>query len=215
MDDSVRLKISKFFEKSPSRTVPKGTILVMAGDEPKTVTYLIDGVVEQYHVTAQGNKVVVNVFKPPAFFPMSWAINGTQNAYFYETLTETTYKSSSPKATVAFLKDNPDVSFDLLSRVYRGTDALLRRIIVAASGIAVNRLVFEMLIEAYRFGKTTDKDHCEIYIKQSILATRCGLTRETVSRELHRLAREEYIVFTKHGFILNVARMEELLDITI
>lgn len=214
MDNSIRDKIIAFFEKNPSHTVPKGTLLTLAGDSPKEITYLVDGIVEQYHITPQGNKVVVNVFKPPAFFPMSWAINATPNAYFFETLTDTTVKYSNPAATVAFLKSNPDVSFDLLSRVYRGTDALLRRIIVAASGVAVNRLVFEILIEAYRFGKDADT-HKEIFIKQSILATHSGLARETVSRELHKLATDKYLIFTKHGFLVDVAKLEELLDISV
>lgn len=214
MDNSIRDKIIAFFDKNPSHSLPKGTLLTLAGESPKEITFLLEGVVEQYHITPQGNKVVVNVFKPPAFFPMSWAINGTTNAYFYETLTDSTIKYSNPAATVAFLKRNPDVSFDLLSRVYKGTDALLRRILVAASGVAVNRLVFEILIEAYRFGKDVDM-HKEIFIKQSILATRSGLARETVSRELRKLANGNYLVFTKHGFLVDIGKLEELLDISV
>ncbi len=187
MDDSIRDKITAFFDNDVSHTVSKGTLITLAGEDPKAITYLTDGIVEQYHITPQGNKVVVNVFKPPAFFPMSWAINKTPNTYFYETLTDATYKSADPDATVKFLKDNPDVTFNLLSRVYRGSDALLRRIIVAASGIALNRLVFELLIEAYRFGKDASDHQREIFIKQSILATRSSLARETVSRELRKL----------------------------
>jgi CRP-like cAMP-binding protein len=146
---------------------------------------------------------------------MSWAINGTPNVYFYETITTATVKHSNPVKTVEFLKNNPDVSFDLLSRVYRGTDALLRRIVIAASGVALNRLVFELLIEAYRFGKEGENHQREIFIKQSILASRSGLARETISRELHKLASDEYLSFTKHGFILNINKLEKLLDINI
>jgi CRP-like cAMP-binding protein len=215
MDNSIRDKITTFFDKNMSHTVPKGTLITLAGEDPKEITYLVDGVVEQYHITPQGNKVVVNVFKPPAFFPMSWAINGTPNIYFYETITQATIKYSEPTKTVEFLKNNPDVSFDLLSRVYRGTDALLRRIVIAASGVAINRLVFELLIEAYRFGKERDNNQREIFIKQSILASHSGLARETVSRELRKLANDEYLVFTKHGFLLNINKLEALLDISI
>lgn len=215
MNKNVQNKIDELFRAHPRHEVKKNTILTLAGEDPKYITYLIDGVVEQYHITPQGNKVVVNVYKPPAFFPMSWAINGTPNTYFYETLTEATLVRANPNETVSFLKDNADVTFDLLSRVYRGSEALLRRIILASSGIAVNRIVFELLVEAFRFGEEIDDHHRSITIKQNILAARSGLARETVSRELRKLADGNYIEFTKQGFILAIEDLEELLDLSI
>ena len=215
MNQPILDKITQFFSSNSTKKYAKGEILTFANQDPEGVSFLLDGVVEQYDITPEGNKITVNIFKPPAFFPMAWAINKTPNAYFYSALTDVQLQQASAEKTVAFLQSNPDVTFDLLSRVYKGTDALLKRLALAASGVASNRLIFELLIEAYRFGVKMDDGKCEIKIKQSSLAARSGLARETVSRELHKLEKKGAISLTKPGIILDIAQLESGLDTTV
>ncbi len=89
MTSAVSSKIDQFFRTYPQRSYPKGQILVFAGEEPEHVFYITKGRVRQYDVSYRGEEVIVNVFKPPAFFPMSWAINKTPNKYFFKTETDT------------------------------------------------------------------------------------------------------------------------------
>lgn len=212
---SVQQKIETHFAASPVRSYPKGTLLTLAGNEPDGVSLLLEGTVEQYSITAEGNRVTVNLFKPPAFFPMSWAINRTPNEYFFGALTPVKLKRASPEDTVQFLRENPEVAFDLLQRVYRGTDGLLKRLVVAASGVAMNRLIFELLIEGYRFGEPVDESHRRITIRQSSLAAQSGLARETVSRELHKIEEKGLIQRDKHEMIIDTAGLESLLELSI
>lgn len=207
--------IANHFSKSLTKHYKKDTILTLAGQEPLGVSLLIEGLVEQYDITPEGNKVTVNIFKPHAFFPMSWAINNTPNVYFYAALTDVAVKYAPAKDTVAFLRQHPDTLLDLMSRVYKGTDALLRRLVIATSGIASSRLIFELLIEAYRFGNDTLKNGKIIQIKQTQLAARSGLSRETVSRELHKLEQDKLIRLTKQGIIIDMENLEKRLDITL
>lgn len=202
-------KINDFFEGYEKKTIPKGTIITFAHENPKAITHLIEGVVEQYDITPEGNKVTVNIFKPPAFFPMSWAINKTPNTYFFATLTDIQVRQAPADKVVAFLEANPDVTMDLLSRLYKGTDALLRRLVIAASGMASNRLIYELLIESYRFGENVGENEMLIKIKQGNLAARSGLARETVSRELHKLEEGHLLTKTKQGIVLNIAELEQ------
>lgn len=184
----------------------------MPGQEPDGVTFLVEGSIEQYDITPDGNKFIVNVFKPPAFFPMSWAINKTPNNYFYGTATDVRLKRASPEEVTAFLKANPDVLYDLLSRVYKGTDALLHRLVLMARGMASSRLIFELLIEGYRFGEKIDDNKILVHIKLHVLAARGGLARETVSRELHKLEETGLISRTKQGIILDTKALAATLD---
>ena len=211
----VREKLSAFFAHSDERTYHKGDIITFANQDPEGVLYLVEGIVEQYDVTPEGNKVVVNMFKPASFFPMSWAINKTPNVYFYAALTDVKLKRAHPDKVAMFLQENPDVMFDLLSRVYVGTEGLLRRLVLAASGIAANRLIFELLIEDHRFGDDTGGPTKIIKIKQSSLAARSGLARETVSRELHKLQREGLLTLAKDGIVLQVEALEDKLDFSL
>lgn len=214
MNQHLQNKLHAYFDTYKTETYKKGSIITAAHQEPAGISFLIRGLVEQYDITPDGNKITVNVFKTPAFFPMSWAINKTPNIYFFAALTDVRLKQADTQNTVAFLKENPDVMFDLLSRVYKGTDALLRRLVMSARGVAANRLILELLLEAYRFGEKTEKDAWRVEIKQSVLATRSGLARETVSREMHKLVRAKLVTLTKQGFIVHTKRLEQEIDLT-
>ena len=211
----VTKKLSDFFTGTDERMYSKDDIITFANQDPEGVLFLVEGLVEQYDVTPEGNKITVNIFKPPAFFPMSWAINKTPNLYFYAALSNVKVKRAHPDKVAKFLQENPDVMFDLLSRVYKGTDGLLRRLVLAASGIASSRLIYELLLEAYRFGYGVDGATKKIKIRQSSLAARSGLARETVSRELHKMEREGLIELTKPGMLLYIKKLEARLDLNI
>lgn len=215
MNQQITDKLTKYFSKYELKKYPKGKLITLANQEPAGISLLVSGLVEQYDITPEGNKLTVNVYKPPAFFPMSWAINKTPNAYFFGALTDVELKQADADETVAFLKANPDVMFDLLSRVYRGTDALLRRLMLAASGIAASRLIFELLIEAYRFGTENNDGMVLVKVKQSVLAARSGLARETVSRELHKLEQESLITRSKQEITIDIKSLEQKLDFSI
>ena len=217
MNQTIHNKLLQHFDKQATRYFAKGEVIIQAGQAPTGISLLIEGVVEQYDITPEGNRLTVNMFRPSAFFPMSWAMNKTPNNYFFEAVSHVTLRQADTEATLEFLRVNPDVLFDLLGRVYKGTDTLLRRLVLAASGIAANRLVFELLIEAYRFG--TDAGASErlrtIHIKQGVLAARSGLARETVSRELHKLENNGLINRSKLGITLDTGQLERQLDISI
>lgn len=211
MDPRITEKIQNFFAPFTPKTYGKGAIIAMPGDDPPGVSLLERGVVEQYCITPDGNKIAVNLFRPTSFFPMSWAINGTPNEYFFGAVTEVTLRHAGSDMTVAFLRAEPDVAFDLLSRVYKGTDGLLKRLVMASGGVAANRLVLELLIEAYRFGEGETDGTVRIRASQHAMATRSGLARETVNRELQRLEREQLLERSSQGIVLHIDRLEQKL----
>jgi len=183
----VEKKIEAFFEGYRLKSFDKGHILINAGDEPAGIFHLVTGQVRQYDITDQGDKMVVNVFRPPAFFPMSWAVNKTPNQYFFETATAVTLRMAPPEDAVRFLMKNTDVTFDLLRRVYLGTDVLQRRMTHLMGGSAKTRILYELLLESRQFGQLQPNGAYIIAMRVSELATRTGLSRETVSRELGKI----------------------------
>ncbi len=193
MDDAVSQKVKKFFSAYPLRSFAKGEIICHAEEELSGVFYVLEGRVNQYDISPSGSEVVVNVFKPPAFFPMSWAINKTPNRYFFEAATVVKAHEAPAEDIVRFLKANPDVTFDLLSRVYRGLDGLLRRTSHLMGGDAGTRLLFELLNAAHRFGELNEKGEIVIRLKEGDLAKHSGLARETVSRLLQKLKKSELV----------------------
>jgi CRP-like cAMP-binding protein len=187
MSEKVTTKIHDHFSQYPKRTYPKGQILVFAGEEPENVFYITKGRVRNYGVSYRGDEVIVNIFKPPAFFPMSWAINRAPNKYFYKTEIETEVHIVPTDDALQFLKDNPDVTLDLLSRIYRGMDGLLGRMVHLMSSSARNRVIYELIIECQRFGDKQANGGYTLNIGEQDLAARVGLSRETVSREMKQI----------------------------
>jgi CRP-like cAMP-binding protein len=188
--------VKEFFSKYPQRHFKKGQILVYAGDDPDHIFYLVSGAVRQYDISDRGDEIVVNVFKPVAFFPMSWAINRTPNPYFFETTSDVELHVAPADDTVEFIKSNPEVMFNLLSRLYSGVDGLQRRMAHLMGGSARSRLLFELITECRRFGKLQDDGSTMISTSEIELAQRAGLSRETVNRELSKLKQNGAVYYT-------------------
>lgn len=184
--ENQRKIIKDFFRAYPLKYYRKGQVIIYAGDTPPGVFFIESGDVRQYLITNGGDEVVVNVFKKPGFFPMSWALNHTPNEYFFETATDAELRIVPGDKVVEFIKNNPEVLFHLYTRVYRGIDLLLRRMTHLMKGNARTRTALELLIACQYFGKKQGNTY-RVEIPESELAARSGLTRETISRELHKL----------------------------
>jgi len=209
MDNTVAKKIDEFFLKYKQQKYKKGEILVMAGDDPSGIFYLKEGVVKKYAISSKGDEMIVNVFKAISFFPMSWAINKTSNAYFYEALTNLNVYRAPHDVVNNFIKHEPDVMYDLLSRVYRGTEGILTRMTYLMSGNANGRLITELIIQAKRFGKKKENG-IEVKTSEKDIAAQSGMTRETVSREMRVLKDKGLVTFSKN--ILLIHSMQKLED---
>lgn len=202
MPADVQKKIDAYFSRYPSRTYPKGQILVFGGEDPDHVYYLVKGDVRSYDISYKGDEIVVNVFKPGAFFPMSWAINKKPNKYFFKTETEVMLHVAPPEDAVDFIKANPDVMLDLLSRLYSGVDGILGRLVQLMAGTAKQRLMYELVIECDRSGTGGKDGRYDLGINEIDLAARSGLTRETVNREMHKIKTENLVDITKKGIVV-------------
>lgn len=213
MDTAVMNKIEEFFGQYRLRHYSKGQVLILNGDDTDYVYHLVTGRVKQYDVTYRGDEIVLNVFKPPAFFPMSLAINKVTNPYIYEAETDIDIRQAPAEDTVRFIKDNPDVMFDLLSRLYRGTDGLLARMTHLMAGSAKARLMFEVLLACRRYGEAKDDGSCIITLNESELAARAGLSRETVSREMRKLHTDKLLKLTGGRItVFDINALEEKLS---
>lgn len=208
MPATVDQKVSAYFSTFPRRTYPKGHILIFGGENPEHILYLVSGKVRKYDVSYRGDEVIVNVFKPGAFFPMSWALNQAENSFFYKTEEETELHIVPADKALEFLEANPDVMLDLLSRLYRGMEGVLGRMVQLMAGSAKNRLAYELLIECRRFGKNDTKDSYTLTVSEVDLAARSGLTRETVSREIQKLKDKK--ILTLSGKTLTITNLPAL-----
>lgn len=184
---SVAAKVEGFFSRYPQKKCPPGQILVFSGDRPRSIFYIKSGRVKQYDISYKGEEIVVNTFKEGAFMPMLHALTDLPNVYFYQAETALDFVEAPIADVVTFLDSNPDVMKDLLTRLYIGVDGLLMRMAHLMSGSARGRVVFEILLEIRRFGTPAQNGSYTLDLNEGELASRVGLSRETVSREIAKL----------------------------
>jgi len=203
MSSAVQDKVHHHFSAYPLRHYPKGQILVFADESPECIFYIVKGRVRKYDVSYRGDEVIINVFQPPAFFPASWAINKTPNRFFYKTETEVDLHVVPTEDARAFLMEHPDVAFDLLSRVYHGLEGMYGRMVHLMSGTAKSRLLYELIIECRRFGTPQAGGKCLLKTNEIDLASRSGLSRETINREMRKIKTAGLVDVTKNGIVVN------------
>lgn len=208
MDSRVQRKLEKFFKGFKRVEFKKGEILIQAYDNPRGIFYLKKGLVKMYYISKNGEEVVLNIYKPKSFFPMSWAITNYENLYFYEGLAPIEAYVAPKEESLEFIKQNPDLLFNLIFRVYRGIDGILIKMAYLMSGNAYTRIISEIIIEAKRFGKKKGKT-ITIEMSEKDLAGETGMTRETISREIKKLKDKKLISFkTKRLVIKNFSLFE-------
>lgn len=183
----VEMKVRQFFDGGVKRELAVGEVLLFPDmEKPIPISYIVKGRVVQYSINDEGNRSIVNMFKSGAFFPLPVAINDASIDYFFEADTDVEIRQVSAAQVRDFLRKEPDVMYDVLSRMYRGLDGLLGRMTQLLSGDAKGRVLYELYILSQRFGVPTG-DGIEVSVTAGRLAEMTGLTRETVSRTLKGL----------------------------
>lgn len=111
-------------------------------------------------------------------------------------------RTAPPNEVFAFVKANPDVMLDLLARLYSGVDGMRRRMAHLMGGSAKSRLLYGLIVECRRFGKRAKDGSYLIKMNEAEIGARAGLSRETVSREIHQLKSDGLISVNRRGILI-------------
>jgi CRP/FNR family cyclic AMP-dependent transcriptional regulator len=212
MMNIVEQKVADFFGAYRLRKFAKGQVLVFSGEKPTSIYYLVAGRVKVYDVTNNGEEIILNVFKETAFFPMSRIILEEPSQFIFEAETDIEVRVAPGVDVLPFVQANNDVLFDLMCRVYSGVDGIMGRAAHLMAGTARDRLIYELLIEAKRFGKETAVGY-ELSLFEKDLGARAGLSRETVSREMHKLKTAGLV--SVHNKVLSVPSIDKLKELLV
>ena len=186
MNETIKQKLEEFFSQFKHLTYKKGEILIRADDEPQGIFYLKSGTVRQYSISKDGEEQTLTLYKPISYFPMMWAINNTPNAYYFEALTDVEVYRAPRDAVLEFIKKEPDVLYDLTSRIYSGMHGLLSRMEYLLFSSAYNKILFTLINNATRFG-VCENGEIRLHMTHKDIAAFSGLTKETISREIKKL----------------------------
>ena len=133
---------------------------------------------------------------------MAWAMNSTPNVYFYEALTAVEVGRAPKQQVLDFILDKPVLILDLMSELLLRYSEALTRIEHLVFSDAHRRVVSVLMYLAQHFGECIDGETVirHRFTHQDI-ATLVGLTRETTSIELAKLAKSGLVEFVDHEIV--------------
>lgn len=146
-------ELEKFYTQFSVRKYKKGEMLIRADDDPQGIFCLIKGYVRQYTISKAGYELTLHILRPITYFPMVWAINGTPNVYYFETLTPVEVGRAPREQVVNFIKDKPTIIFELLSELIERYAETLTRIEHLVFSDAYRRVISVLLYIAKHFGE--------------------------------------------------------------
>ena len=202
-------KLESFFSQFRRLAYKKQEVILRADDTPSSVYYIFKGYIRLYSISETGQELTLILLKPGDFFPLRWAITGENNTYACDTITNAEVGKVPRDKFIEFIQANPDVVYELLSKVLVRLGGLLERMEYLVFGNAYQKVASILVICAERFGSEKGK---KILIKVPLthkdIANLIGLTRETTSLELKKL--ENLGVCEKEGRHMIINNLEKL-----
>lgn len=204
-------KFSEFFSKYRLLQYHKGEVILRAKDEPRGVCYLTSGFAKLYSIAKTGQEFTLIIFRPGDLFPIMWAINNTPNDYFLGAQTAVSLRRAPREDFLEFVKNDPDVFFELTSRMLMRFGGLLTRMEYLVFGNAYNKVASILLICAQRFGEKLGQSVViGVPLTHGDIANLVGMTRETVSIEMKKMEKEGIIGYLRRLIIIkNMRRLKK------
>ncbi|MDP1721937.1 MAG: Crp/Fnr family transcriptional regulator [Candidatus Gottesmanbacteria bacterium] len=195
MTDTVKRKVIDFFTAHPLLLYKKGEMILRADDTPHGVCYIEKGIVRQYSINGAGETLMLQFYRPGAFFPMTWVINDIPNRYFFEAATAVSIRRAPREAVKTFIDDQPEVLKDFVERLLLGVSGLWLRIEHLVLESAYVKTILLILYYAEKFGVKDAKGVAlEVSPTHKEISAWIGTTRETASLQVEALKKKKLLV---------------------
>lgn len=134
------------------------------------------------------------------------------NRFYYAADTDLEVYVVPSKQVTKMLIEQPEIMLALLQRVNRGLEEFLGRALSLMAGSALSRVVYEIFVEARRFGIEEQGGAIFVELNERGIAARTGLTRETVNREIRKLKHLGAVSVERRGLLVkDVSLLEKKL----
>jgi CRP/FNR family transcriptional regulator, cyclic AMP receptor protein len=211
-------KLTEYFLNNSNLKYKNGETIIRGDEEPTGIFYVHRGYVAMNAILENGRTITLNIFKSGSYFPMIWALTNSPNTYSYQTISYTEVHRAPKDKTLRFIKDNPDVLFDLTRRILSGVQGLLTNIEHQLTGDSYHRVISAIFLAAKRFGEPTKAGDIllSLPLTHQDIANIAGLTRETTSLALEKLEKKRLLSYRKRHILIpsmEILKKESLIDI--
>jgi CRP/FNR family transcriptional regulator len=204
-----------FLEQQPVKQYKKGDVILQQDAVPSSAFVIKQGIVKTYNITSKGEEKPIGFSIKNELLPLGWIFGKIFKAqYYYEALCDCHIYCVQPDSLLAFLRRAPQAMYQVLDRCVWDTLNHEMRINALEQSKASDKILHTIHYLALCFGRDLQPDVVEIPLPltQQDVANFTGLTRETISVELKKLAKEKVIFYRNRSYVVLTDRLNELLD---
>jgi CRP/FNR family transcriptional regulator len=211
-------KLDSFFQEAKLLYCKKRTLLLHPHDTPSNIFYIKSGYVRVFRMSEDGEELTLTILKPKDFFPLTYGMNNASNPYYLEAITPLELWRAPQEQFLHFIKSNPDVLYDLTTRILVRFDGALTRMEYLVFSTAYIKVATTLLICAKRFGEPIASNATQggedivvqVPLTHRDIATLVGITRETTSLEMKKLEKQGFLGRMGRLLVIkNIKRLEE------
>jgi CRP/FNR family transcriptional regulator, cyclic AMP receptor protein len=180
----------------------------------RDVFFLVDGQARSIIYAASGTVVAFGEVIPGMMFGEIAAIDGEPRTMGIEAVAPTTVATLAPIHFLKLLRDEPDISFAVITQICRNIRGLTERVIEFSTLPVNNRVQAELL----RLAETKGQPSGEAILLPNVpthadFAARVSTHREAVTREINRLVKIGLLAKSDKGLaILDMAGLKALVQ---
>jgi len=209
-------KLNLFFQNYKLTSYRKRDLILHANDASSSVFYIKNGYVRVYRISEQGEELTLTILKPKDFFPLTYGIHAITNPYYLEAITPLELWKAPQDKFLDYIKNHPDILYELTSRILVRFDGVLSRIEYLVFSNAYTKVAATLLVCAKRFGEKIGNDIVvKVPLTHRDIATLVGITRETTSLEMKKLEKQGFLGRNGKLFVVkNLRRLEQEILLT-
>lgn len=212
MNDKIKSSLITFFNKYPLVKYKKGDIILQPGDKFPGIIFVKSGYIRVYNVTSDGKEVTLQLFKPLFYFSMIDATTNIGSRHFFEAMTNVEMWIAPRDEAIKFFNDNKEISEDIMKTILMKFIDLTTNIEQLISGDAYKKVAGLVYALADEFGDNKDGMRMiKFKLTHKLIASLTGLTRETVTLQMLKLEREDYLDNKRRQiFVKDMEKLERL-----
>jgi len=211
MDTTGSDTLKEFFTGYKLRHYKYRDFVIRPGKLPPGVCYIEKGFVKISTDLESGRELIVNIFKPGAYFSVMWAVGDISNSYYFKALSDLEVRIAPKAAFIEYLHHHPDELMALTKRLTSGMAGLVSNIESFFSGNSYNRVIRILHLCSKRFGATNGEGEMviEVPLTHQDIADMAGIARETTSLILKKLVSSNLITRKNRRYtILDPEKLE-------
>lgn len=205
----------KFVKQYHTRKFGKGELILVQGEVPSTAYVLKTGIIKTYNLTAQGEEKPISYDAGNEIFPIGWVFNQLKwSQYYYEAYTNCEVYCVPKDDYRYFLQKNPLILYETMQSFIGFYLNYQMRVNALEQSKAAAKVLNTIHYLCLRFGEDIKENiiRIKLPLTQQELANFMGLTRETTGIELKKLQRQGVLSYKRQKYIVNTAKLNEMLD---